>query len=40
MSENKFNERQFREKMMAIADDQAIEWVQETTRKYVRLMAY
>ena len=40
MSEKKFNERQFREKMMALADDQAIEWVQEATRKYVRLMAY
>lgn len=40
MSDKNFNERQFREKMMALADDQAIEWVQETTRKYVRLMAY
>jgi len=40
MSEKAFNEKQFREKMLALADDQAIEWVQETTRKYVRLMAY
>lgn len=40
MSEKSFNEKQFREKMMSLADDQAIEWVQETTRKYVRLMAY
>lgn len=40
MSEKSFNEKQFRERMMAIADDRAIEWVQETTRKYVRLMAY
>lgn len=40
MSEKKFNEKQFRERMLSLADDQAIEWVQETTRKYVRLMAY
>lgn len=40
MSEKKFNEKQFRERMLSLADDQAIEWVQETTRKYIRLMAY
>ena len=40
MSEKKFTEKQFRERMLSLADDQAIEWVQETTRKYVRLMAY
>jgi len=40
MSENKFNENRFREKMLSLADDQTMEWMQETTRKYVRLMAY
>lgn len=40
MSENKFNEKQFREKLMTLADDQAIAWVEESSRKFLRLMAY
>lgn len=40
MSEQKFNDKNFHAKMMALADVQALEWMQQKSRDFMRLMAY
>lgn len=40
MSEKNFNEKQLRERFLALADAQTIEWMQQKSRDFMRLMAY
>ena len=40
MAEQNLNEKQLREKMLALADRQTIEWMQAKSRDFMRLMAY
>jgi len=40
MSEQTFDVKQLRERMLTFADEQTIEWIQQKSRDFMRLMAY
>lgn len=40
MAEMKFNEKQFLEQLTSLTDESALEWMQQTSRNFMRLMAY
>lgn len=40
MSEQKFNDQEFHQKIMTLADEQTIEWMHRRSRDFMRLMAY